>query len=229
MKPSLKPWEIGLAERVKQHEFDFEPGAYAQFEQLLAAEAAVGAATSTTASAWWTSTMAKITLFGLAVLAGVSLYLFFPENVTPLAETPLTDLTTVTQPGAPQTKFSPTLLSTLEPATESVVQKNSDQAQSIGAEAFSPNPAPARRRPPILEPLAQEQPVSQNPVMVAAANGAPSAIKQIKATALLPGPAAPSLAITPIFSRQVTTAPVQNPAPFKRDRSSLFPDIKPRQ
>lgn len=41
MKNKLESWEIGLADRLKAHEFAFNPAARAGFETLLAAETAV--------------------------------------------------------------------------------------------------------------------------------------------------------------------------------------------
>ena len=38
MKNTLEPWEAGLRDRVKSHEFPFDPAAHANFEALLATD-----------------------------------------------------------------------------------------------------------------------------------------------------------------------------------------------
>ena len=233
MKPSLEPWEVGLAERVKQHEFDFEPEAYAQFEQLLAVEAVAAtvttAVTATSSAPWWTATSFKLTILIVGIAVSLGLFFLYPTNPLTAEEAGPIETTSVELTATATTEPTPALLPTPDLTTDKPTTTPTTSVSAEQTRSVLPNPAPARRRPQPQTPVAPERPVRQTTTIVAATSQAPLATEQIKATALLPSPATPYLVITPNFNRPLTTAPVRTTAPFKRDRNTLFPDIKPRR
>lgn len=92
MKNKLEPWEEGLAGRMKEHEFSFDPAAMAGFESLLAAEttvageAAPGEAVTPTSSVGGGVFSGKVLglLLGVLVAGGLLFYgLSDPETAPP--------------------------------------------------------------------------------------------------------------------------------------------------
>lgn len=78
MKKQLHDWEADLRQKVEQHEFDFEPQAWAEMEQLLeqASPGGSGSGASVLKGLWW-----KI---GLSVFIGMAIALitlqWYPEE-----------------------------------------------------------------------------------------------------------------------------------------------------
>ena len=230
MKPSLEPWEVGLADQVKRHEFDYQPEAYAQFEQLLAAEAVGAAAGSTSAAAWWASTAAKFTLLGFVLLAGVALFLYFSAPLTSPAESASADLATETQPESLGANTSSTQLPMSELTTAVEVFSPVTQHNVESPRQFTPNPAPARRRPTIKASSILDPPSIVELPVVSVINY-PIIACGNRVGVTQPLPKSTPVYLTPQFefTRQPTSIDVKEVRTFKRDRSTLFPDVKPRR
>ena len=111
MKNELHPWEVGIAEQIKGKEFSFDPQAFADFEQLLEAEAlgqlpgeqAPKATGETMSSGGLTISLPTILLvIGLACLAGWWLWPTVDnEAATALPSTSSKELTDVTSSALP--------------------------------------------------------------------------------------------------------------------------------
>lgn len=145
MKNKLENWESGLGDRMKGHEFPFDPAAMAGFESLLAAENAVAgeatvAGTAETTASGWSSLLAGkflALLGGIALLAG--LFYFGLSSKEEAVASPL--------PVAP-------VMETLLPATPEPKPEEADVADT--APASLPYTAPAAAPPSSLQNASTE-------------------------------------------------------------------------
>lgn len=147
MKNKLENWESGLGDRMKEHEFAFDPKAMAGFETLLAAEnavageATVAGAAGTTLSGWNTLLAGKFLalLGGIALLAGLLYFGLSNKDAAVAGPLPVEPVMETSLPTPPEP----------EPMEEDV---------AVTVPASQPNTAPA------AAPLAPAAAVNRNVV-----------------------------------------------------------------
>lgn len=222
MKNELHPWEVGIAEQMKGKEFSFDPEAFADFEQMIEAEAlgqspghqAPSAVGETMAAGGATVSIPMVLLvIGLACTA---CWLFWPGEAEEIGAPAMTTSAPASAP-APATNIAPAA------APRATISKETNESREV-----------------------QERIISSQAGIASTVNDASSDIEGLGETSNLTGivgtalpslpaipqatsrlPALPIEAVVPLRVATIRLPTVQKPtpAPNKRDRKALFPDV----
>ncbi|MEM6771416.1 MAG: hypothetical protein AAF597_12615 [Bacteroidota bacterium] len=242
MKNKLEPWEEGLAGRMKEHEFSFDPAAMAGFESLLAAETTVAGGEAAPANpapppaAAGTAFSAKLIGLAVGVLAVGALLVYgllaAPEGPVEAAAAPAVEDVVATPP--------------ISTATEAQL----DLTPEAGDAPEVPEPAQPTRHPASAAPLNPTNvPVHTAPGATDMIGGTPPSegafspkldlprprptsgyerserimVRQVRVATL---PVAHNLEIVPLRARPLPTVKITpEPAQMTRDRNALFPEV----
>ena len=228
MKNQLENWESGLGERMKEHEFAFDPAALAGFESLLAAENAVagqpaGQPPAAPPVGGWLSGKLLALLAGTLVLGGL---LYFGLTGRETSAVPEATPAVTTVPAVP----APEVTSPAPAVTET---KAATPAPAVPASVTSPAPAAAPEKPASRAPLEMiVAPPARKPRPYTAraaprpqptsGMAAPRRNRRASMVAPLPETAVRQLAAPDRALPKVTVTPGRTAT---RDRKSLFPDV----
>lgn len=190
MKNKLENWESGLGDRMKGHEFPFDPAAMAGFESLLAAENAVAgeaivAGTAETTASGWNSLLAGkflALLGGIALLAGLFYFGLSSKEEAVASPLPVAPVMETLLPAPPEPKpeeadvadTAPASLPHTAPAaappvfSAAPVRNAAPPKPRVGPRPLPTDgmriPAPRTRRLPPVSPIRVNLPVMEVPV-----------------------------------------------------------------
>lgn len=240
MKNKLEPWEEGLAGRMKEHEFSFDPAAMAGFESLLAAETTVAGEAAPRAGVTPAPSGGGLfsgKLLGLLLGALVAVGLLFYS----LAEKEDTQGAIVAAPA--QVTAPATVAQTTEqevereeavaapnvpvPLTTSLTYQTSHPA---AAAPLNVPPASSPKSPPLIggtPPSGATFGSSQYLPRPMPTTGSAMVPRQsLRAMAIPALPSSQNLIIAPLLVRPLPGVRITpEPAQMSRDRNALFPEI----
>jgi hypothetical protein len=229
MKNELHPWEVGIAEQIKGKEFSFDPQAFADFEQLLEAEAlgqlpgeqAPKATGETMSSGGRTISLPTILLvIGLACLAGWWLWPTVDnEAATALPSTSSKELTDVTSSALPSILPAPaaapslTVVSEERPLQSTQFFAKKENADNLQGGAVN-NELAAKQEEPQMTDVEDDQLLQPGP--------APRALRAAAVVTMLPLQPVSPLNKNSSYFPEIRAVTPKSP---KRNRKALFPDV----